>query len=464
MALKDKLREINGLIDAKQTEADGHKTKLIEAKKVLEDSPIEVLTNPESDEFKAADAAYKPVSKASDELAVLQGQFQRLSMMEADGGEGHKGIHRENDLDRDPWGGRKHVLESIGAKAIGSEAYKALKERGAFNDGSQQSVGNQAISDAMPREDWIKSLRGMKSLLTGQDPSGQAILGAPERIPGIDILPQLPLGIFDLITLGQTDAPSIEFVRMVNRTINAREVREASTSADIGSGVDPNIVTATQGGLKPESGFTFEKVTRGVKTIAHMIPATRSELDDAPGLQTTIDSEMRTGVDRKAETQVIQGNGQGDDIEGILATAGISNYLQGTAAPGEPAVDAIHRLFTVLRLLRFEPSALASHPLDWQEIRLSKDNNGQYQYGPPSQAGATQVWGIPVSQTIAVPEGSPIAAEWPRAEFRVREAVQVLVSDSHRDWFARNLLALLAEARGVLVIRRPQAFGTVELL
>lgn len=456
--LEDKLREIGQAIEAKKAELPALEKASSDAKAKLKDAPIEVVTNPESEEFKAAEEATKPHAKASQELADLQGAFQRVALMDADGGKGHQGYTDPNDLDSDPRETRKYALESVGSKAVKSESYKTLRDRGAFSDGSKQSVGSTPISDPMEREDWIKSLRGQKSLLTGQDASGQAVRAPTERLPGIDILPQLPLGIFDLITLGQTDAAAIEFVRMMTRTVRAKEVLEASSAGDIGVGG----VTAVQAGLKPESDFTFEKVTRGVKTIAHMIPATRNELADAPGLQTTIDGEMRTGVDRRAETQTVQGDGVGDNIEGILATAGIASYVQGTGVnAGENRADAIHRLFTMLRLAGFEPSALAAHPLDWQELRLEKDDNGNYQFGPPSQVGATQIWGVAVSQTIGVPQGTPVAAEWARAEFRVREAVQVLISDSHKDWFARNLLALLAEARGVLVIRRPQAFGKV---
>lgn len=457
--LRDRLKDLKQAITAKQTEVNEKKTHWEEHKKKLEGAPLEVLSNPESEEFKAADEAMKPLSKAQDELSVLQGQFERIALMDADGGKGGNGLNGPTDHDSDEEAARKYVSESVGRKAVNGDGYKRLKEAGAFVDGSEQPVGAVVLAPPMDRDDYVKSLRGAKSLLTGQDASGQAVLGQTDRLPGIDVLPQLPLGIFDLITVGQTDAPSVEFIRMVSRTVRATEVKEAATAADIGSGSP--AVTAVQAGLKPESDYTFEKVTRGVKTIAHSIPATRQELDDAPGLATTIDGEMRTGVDRRAETQVLQGDGLGDNIEGVLNTPGIATYTQGAAAAGEPKVDAIHRIFTMLRLTGFEPTAYGSHPNDWQEVRLSKDSNGNYLYGPPSQAGTTQVWGVPVAQTIAVPAGAGVAGEWPRAEFRVREALKVLVTDSHKDWFLRNLLLLLAEARGVLVIRRPQAFGEV---
>lgn len=458
--LKDRLKDLKEAIAAKQTEVNEKATHWETHKKKLEGAPLEVLSNPEHEDFKAADEAMKPLSKAQDELAVLNGQFQRIALMDADGGKGGNGLNGPTDHDSDEEGARKYVAESIGRKAIESDGYKELKDSGALADGSEQPVGSKQLTAPMDRDAYVKSLRGAKSLLTGQDSSGASALGQTERLPGIDVLPQLPLGIFELITVGQTDSHAVEFIRMVTRTIRAAETLEAASAATIGDGTG-GTATAVAGGVKPESDFTFEKVTRGVKTIAHKIPATRQELADAPGLQTTIDGEMRTGVDRRAESQVVQGDGIGDNIEGILAVPGTAAYTQGTAEAGEPAVDAIHRIFTMLRLAGFEPSAYASHPNDWQDIRLSKDDNGNYIYGPPSQAGATQVWGTPVVQTIAVAEGAGVAGEWARAEFRVREALKVLVTDSHKDWFERNLLLLLAEARGVLVIRRPQAFGEV---
>jgi HK97 family phage major capsid protein len=445
--LQDKLKDLQKAITVKKEEVKSHREAFDEKKKALaaEDIKLDAAEGtPEHEKAQkaidAADEAMKPYSKANEELGTMLGQFERLALMAADGGEKTVDIRIENDHDRHPLEARK----SLGAQVVGSEHYKAMLEAGAFGETGLKG----AISEPMERGTF-------KALITGQsDPAG-GVLNVPERFPGIVDLPQLPLGILDLITVGETDSNAVEFIRLLARTINAAEVTEAATADDI-DGVD---VTPAEGGQKPESGLTFEEVVEAVKTIAHWIPGTRNQLSDAPFLRTLIDSEMVDGVRRRAERQIAQGNGAGPNLRGILNTPGLSSYTQGTAAAGEPRADAIHRKFTLLRLAGFEPTGEAVNPVDWQEIRLSKDANENYIWGPPSLAGEMQIWGTRVVSTVAVPAGKSLGGDWARAMFLIREAVKVLVSDSHKDWFTRNMVAILAEMRGVLVVPRPQAFG-----
>lgn len=441
--LQDKIKECKQAVEAKKAEVADKKTAFEAAKKTLaEDNDVDI-TNPEDPKVKAADEAMKPYSKASDELASLQGQLERLVMMEAADGGKTVDVKTENELDRHP----QEARESLGRKTVESDTYKEMRESGAFErDGLKAELG-----PPMDRAQF-------KALITGGSDAAGGVLNVPERFPGLVDLPQLPLGVLDLVTVGETDSNAVEFVRLLARTINAAEVAEAVSAADIGDGTG-GTATAVQGGVKPESGLTFEEVIEGVKTIAHWIPGTRNQLSDAAFLRSLIDTEMQTGVLRRAERQILSGSGAAPNIRGIYNTPGIASYTQGTAAAGEPLVDAIHRTFTLLRLAGFEPTAEAIHPNDWQEIRLDKDDNGNYIFGPPSLAGVMQVWGVPVVSTIAATDGRPVCGEWARALFLIREAVKVLVSDSHKDWFTRNIVAILAEMRGVLVVPRPQAFG-----
>ncbi len=447
--LQDKLREIQKAVDAKRADVQAARTTFETTKKALSEATDIDITNPEDPHVKAADDAMKPYSQKSDELRLLQGQFERIALMAADGGEKATDVRRETEHDRDSQL-LKGIRESVGRKAVESDTYKALKESGAFADGSSVPFKGELAQMEYSQ---------FKSLLTGQSGPAGGVFNLPEQLPGIDTIPQLPLGILDLITIGQTSQRSLSFVRMLARTIRAAETHEASTAAPIGSGTP--AVTPAQGGLKPESDLTFERVEVPVRTIPHWLPATRDELADAPFLQTTIEGELLTGVERRTELQIMRGDGVGDNLTGIYSTAGIAAYTQSTAAAGEPKADAVHRIFTMLRLASYEPSALAIDPRDWQDIRLSKDTVGNYIWGPPSQAGGDQIWGVTAVQTIAATQGQPVAAEWSRATLAIREAAKILISDSHADFFVRNLVAILAEARAGLVIRRPQAFGKV---
>jgi HK97 family phage major capsid protein len=457
--MNERLRQLKAQIEATDKKISEGETAVAEHRKAIEDVPLEDL-KAGNEQFDKIEELLKPVSTARHEKAQLEHQFQTLALMEPDGGKSLKEDPEEREL-KTKAKDFAHS-ESLGDKVIASETYKALKESGAFDGGSQQGIGGQkALTDAEPRDEAFKALRARaaqaKALITGQTSNAGGSLLVPEQIAGIDVAPQLPLGLFGLVTIGSTSARSVQYRRLLSRTIRAAAVKEAASSGDI----DGSTVTALQGGLKPESDLLFEAAVAAVSTFAHLIPMTRDELDDAEGLASVINTEMRSGVEREAERQIAKGTGTNDQLLGIYNTPGIAAYTQGTTDADEPRVDAIHRVITLLALAGYYPSAVGMHPTDWQEIRLSKDANGNYIYGPPSQVGPVQVWGVPVVQTIAIDAGAPIVAEWTRAEYRVRSGVQTFLSDSHKDWFARNLLALLAEMRGMLLIRRPQAFGKV---
>jgi HK97 family phage major capsid protein len=452
--LQDKLAELSGLIDAKRAEVSEKWTTFDAKRRELAEGDHD-LSDPNSEAVKAADEAMRPYSEAAEQLRTLEGQFERIALMAADGGERANPRQASEQDDAD----RREVVKSFGRAAVESEAYKALVKSGALNDGSEQTLGRHEILGP----DDIKGVpapgrSGFKSLLTGTtDPAGGALL-VPERFPGVYDLPRLPLGVLDLVTVGQTSSNAVEFVRILARTIAATGVTEASTSADFGAADASGTVDAAEAGLKPESGLTFEEKLEAVRTIAHWIPATRNQLSDAPFLQTLVESELLTGVERKAEQDIVSGSGTAPQLRGILNTAGIVSYAQATNAT-DTAIDAVHRLLTLIRLGGYEPSAVGFNPLDWENVRLAKDDNKNYLYGPPSQVGQMTIWGVAAVSSVAFPAKKVVAGEWARALFLVREAARVLITDSHKDWFVRNLVALLAEARGVLVIPRPQAFG-----
>jgi HK97 family phage major capsid protein len=442
--LEDKLKELQGAVEAKSKEVKATFQVFDEKRKELKAADVDI-TDPNSEAVKAADEAMKPYSKACDELKVLQGQFERIAMMAADGGEKTHEVRQPNELDRHP----EQARETLGMKAANSEAYEKLRKSGALAPGSEQRFGQVPISEPLDREQ-------TKSLLTGQVTAQGGVLQLPQRFPGVYELPQLPLGVLDLVTQGGTEFNAVEFVRILARTINAKEVAEAKTGADVKEGV----VTEAEAGVKPESGLTFDEILEGVRTIAHWIPATRNQLADAPFLQTLVDAEMQEGVRRRAESQIIKGSGAAPNLRGIENTTGIASHDQEDIDTDNQA-DAVHRILTLIALAGYNPTAVGFHPVDWENIRLSKDKNENYIWGPPSIAGVLQIWGKPVIPSVAFAEGKSIAGEWARALFLIREGIRVLVSDSHKDWFTRNLIAILAEMRAVLIVPRPQAFGEV---
>lgn len=302
---------------------------------------------------------------------------------------------------------------------------------------------------------------GVKDLLTGVNRTTSAgALLTPDQLGLLDPFYQRPLTIRDLVTPGTTTTDTIEYVKLVSVTNNAAAVAEATTSAAIGSG-DP-AVTNAQGGLKPESAMVFEKATTNVKTLAHWIPATKRALSDAGQIQTLIDAFLVYGLDEELEDQIVSGNGVGENLLGVSATSGIQT--QAAPAGAETIFDTTRKARTKVRLGgRSIPTAYVFNPLDWQTIDLMRDGNERFYGAGPFQVSTPMLWGLPVVESEAIAAGTAYVADWRKAVLWDREQASIQITDSHADFFIRNLVAILAELRAAFGILRPSAFVKITL-
>lgn len=308
--------------------------------------------------------------------------------------------------------------------------------------------------------------RGLKDIVSTGTGGPAAALVAPDFRGLTDATGtfQRPLVIRDLVTGGSTTSDTVEYVRVSGFTNSAAAVAEASgTSAGTGS----DDVT----GSKPESDLELEKVTENVKTIAHWIPATKRALSDAAQVRTLIDNFLRYGLDEELEDNMVSGDGTGENFTGVLHTSGVQT-LDDTAVTAVDdaaagALAGIVALRIAKRLVRVNGRATATayvlNPADNEKIDLARDANGNFYFGGPGGNGVSTAWGLPRVESEAVPEGTAIAADWRHAILWDREQAAISVSDSHADFFVRNLIAVLAELRAAFGIDRPAAFVLVDL-
>jgi HK97 family phage major capsid protein len=73
------------------------------------------------------------------------------------------------------------------------------------------------------------------------------------------------------------------------------------------------------------------------------------------------------------------------------------------------------------------------------------------------------VWNLPVIETEAVPQGTGYVGDFRKAVLWDREQATVKVTDSHLDFFVRNLVAILAEMRAAFGVLQPSAFVEIDL-
>ncbi len=277
-----------------------------------------------------------------------------------------------------------------------------------------------------------------KTLLTGASATSAGAMVWSDRSGITDFGTfQRPLTFRDVITVGTTDSDTVDYARITGFTNAAAPVAEAT-----------NVSTGT----KPESAITLAKVTATVKTIAHWIPATRRSLADAGQLRTLIDNFLRYGLEEELEDQMLTGDGTGENLPGITGVSGIQTHAKGA----DSLLDAYRKAKTKVRLGgRASANAYLLHPNDWQEVDLLQNGDGNYYFGGPMNQGQPRLWGLPVVESEGVPEGTAYVADFKTCVLWDREQAAITMSDSHSDFFIKNLVAVLAEMRAAFGVLRP---------
>lgn len=326
-------------------------------------------------------------------------------------------------------------LKTAGARLFDMEQKFAS---GAENPGDKKSFSERAA------EELTKSWNGSKGHFEaqtfnkslGSDAASAGSLIEPMQVPGI-IMPGLRrLTIRDLLAQGRISSNSLEYVREDLFTNNAASVAEKA--------------------LKPESDITFSKQTANVKTVAHWIQASRQVMDDAPMLQSYVNNRLMYGLALEEERQLLNGDGAGDDLEGInhVATA----YDKGLNTTGDTRADIIaHAIFQVTES-EFSASGIILNPRDWHSIALLKDNEGRYIFGGPQAFTQNIMWGLPVVPTRAQSQGTFTVGGFDMAsQVWDRMDATIEVSREDRDNFVKNMLTILCEERLALAHYRPKA-------
>lgn len=332
-----------------------------------------------------------------------------------------------------------------------SEWFKKMAPHGAFSE---------KVRVASPQ---VSIPGGLKALVTGSsDSSAGAFIFNDVQQNLNQFITRRPLVMRDVITIGTTAGDLIEYVRQVSETNNAAMVPEATSTAPIGDGTG-GTTTAALGGVKPESGMVFERVTTPVKTVAHWMPATKRSLADAGQMSTLIDSFLRYGLEEELEDQMVLGDGSGENFDGLTNLSGVTSQAWDTNL-----LVTTRRARTKVRLVgRAAPTAYLLNPYDWENIQLIRADedgaSGPFLFGGPAANEVPTLWNLPVVECESVPQGVGYVGNFKTLILWDREQAGVQITDSHNDFFVRNLIAILAEARAAFGCLKPSAIVEMDL-
>lgn len=366
-------------------------------------------------EVKASGVVSAETKAAADKVLMEQGELRgRLSEVEQ--------LIATVRSDIEGGGSRNRRPESLGRQFVNTEQFKLFASQ-ARRKGRVDLEVNAAIT----------------SLSDGTDGAAGDLVQV-NRLPGLQLLPQRRLTVRDLITPGRMDGNLLEYVQETGFTNNAGMVAETAR--------------------KPESTMRFDIKQTGPRVIAHYVKASRQILDDASQLASYIDGRLRYGLALKEEDQLLNGDGVGQNLLGIIPQS--TAYAEPLAPPAGTTwtiIDLVRLAMLQSELAEFPASGIVMNPIDWTSVELMKDDLGRYIIGNPQGTVQPTLWNRTVVATRAIAVDKFLTGGFQGgAQLFDRWLARVEVSTENEDDFVKNMVTILAEERLALAVYRPEAF------
>lgn len=333
---------------------------------------------------------------------------------------------------------------TLADKVLGNENFKAWMKRIAPSG----RIADAVKGITSPPVEIGKTGIFKKDLVTGASGTSAGAFVQNEDSGIYERIGYYPRVARDLISVFSTQSDTVEYVQQTAQVTQAAPTAESTDTTD---------------GAKPEAAVAYARKTTPVETIAVWIPITKRALADAGQVRGYINEDLLGDLMDELENQIFNGDGTSPNFKGIATYTNATDGILEQAYATDLLTTTRKALTNLLVNGKDRPTAWVINPSDWESFCLLQDGDNRYYYGGPLAAAQDRLWGVPVVQSFHVTAGYAYLANWQRARLWDREAASISVSDSHSDFFIKNLVAILAEMRAAFAITRPASFVKVDL-
>jgi HK97 family phage major capsid protein len=299
--------------------------------------------------------------------------------------------------------------------------------------GTRQVAPVQQLSagEAFVQSDQFKAYRGRGTM---EPVEFEDFIGVENRAaivgPITEASLQLPAYRWDGPAGPRTTTP---FLRLIGREVVSTNAVSYITWGDAATGAA--IVAETD--LKPEAELTPTEHPLNLVTYAFWKAITRQALEDYPRIRSIVETKLRLGLADTLEASAIE----------TLADVAAADPAAGTNLAG------IRGAIATLQSRGYTPGAIAMNPADAATLDLEVMAGT---LSGPSSPG--RYWGLPVIAVGGIPQGEAYVGDFSQAvTWFDRSSASVYMTDSHSDYFIRNLMVILAEQRSAFALTEPTA-------
>lgn len=353
--------------------------------------------DPSTDEKSQLDGWSTRVAALDDEIKQLETRARGNATFEQLVGRVSRDEERQEQRDAADRGKEKPETRSVGEQFVDSDAFKAYRGRGSMEPVEFEGFLEQRAAIAL-------------SLLDLPPQAWEGPRGYTTTTPLLDVLGR-----------ERVSQNSVEYITW-------------------GDG-DPLAGEVPEGDLKPEADITPTENTLTLKTYAHWKAITRQALEDYARIRSIVEGKLRGGLANKLEA---------------VAAATL------TSATIPPVVNAdilagIRQGIGTVEAAGYRPNAMVLNPTDYANLDIEaaeSAGNGPVRFG--------NFWGIRAVAAASIPAGEVYVGDFQEGvTWFDRNTASVYMTDSHADYFIRNLLVVLAEQRAAFAVTEPNALAKV---
>lgn len=327
-------------------------------------------------------------------------------------------------------------------KLSAQEKEDALNNTNSIYEGLKK--GKESLSSIKSGEKTARlNFKAAGTMLISTNVSGGNV-PVEQRLAGLDDIPSRAVRLLSIVSRGTAESNVISWVSKVNRDGAAGGTAEGTLKNQI----DFDIVVNTE---------TRKKFTAFIKVSEEMV-------DDIGFMSTEINNELVNELLREVEEQVYSGDGTGLNLNGIVTQA--SAFIPATApvaVNNANLVDVLRTAVTQIKIAnQMPPNYIMLHPTDVLGLLQIKRSTTDKAYIDALQmvAGQLSLDGIPIIETTLVTQDTYLVGDFTKATVYDNGSISVEVGRDSDD-FTKNLVTVLAEWRGLNVIKTNQTTAFV---
>jgi HK97 family phage major capsid protein len=328
-----------------------------------------------------------------------------------------------------------------------------------------KSLGDFFVAHAGER---LKEIKGA---------GGKWSVGTPEYVKAatdVQVTPASGAGLAPLVT--DFDRAIVTGVRRrltIADLLGSGRISGNALTYFVEGAAEGDFTTVAENSQKPQIHFVDPTpVTESLKKIAAFVKESDEMVDDFPFLVDTINERLLYMLGLFEENQLLNGNGTGTNLRGLLQRVGI----QTLGVVGDPKTGNLDQIFKAITATDtgsgLSADGIVINPTDYQTFRLLKDSAGQYlgggpftgQYGNGGILTQPPLWGLPTVITPAIAAGTVLVGNFRLSSTVYRKGgVRVDSTNSEGNDFTNNRITIRAEERLLLAVRIPAALVKVTL-